>query len=89
MLRHSQNCKIRHPPGDEIYRDHSIAFFEISGIAQKTYCENLSLIARMFLDHKNVSNSIESFFFYVLTEVKDDGYHFVGYFSKERVREED
>jgi len=33
MLRHSQNCKIRHPPGDEIYRDHSIAFFEISGIA--------------------------------------------------------
>jgi hypothetical protein len=43
----------------------------------------------MFLDHKNVSNSIESFFFYVLTEVKDDGYHFVGYFSKERVREED
>ena len=43
----------------------------------------------MFLDHKNVSNSIESFFFYVLTEVKDDGFHFVGYFSKERVREED
>jgi len=42
----------------------------------------------MFLDHKNVNSSIEGFFFYVLCEVKDDGYHFVGYFSKEKIREE-
>lgn len=42
----------------------------------------------MFLDHKNVNNSIEGFFFYVLTEKKDDGFHFVGYFSKEKFREE-
>ena len=37
----------------------------------------------MFLEHKNVyDTSIEEFFFYCLCEVKDDGFHFVGYFSK-------
>lgn len=38
----------------------------------------------MFLDHKNVYNTIEGFLFYILCEVKEDGYHFVGYFSKEK-----
>jgi len=37
----------------------------------------------MFLDHKYLELSIESFFFYVLCEVRDDGYHFLGYFSKD------
>lgn len=41
----------------------------------------------MFLDHKNLYNSIEAFLFYILCEVKEDGYHFVGYFSKEKVRD--
>ena len=40
----------------------------------------------MYLDHKNIYNSIEAFLFYVLCEVHDDGFHFVGYFSKEKVR---
>jgi len=42
----------------------------------------------MFLDHKNVNNSIEGFFFYILCEVKNDGFHFVGYFYKKKIREE-
>ena len=40
----------------------------------------------MFLDHKNIYNSIEAFLFYALCEVKADGFHFVGYFSKEKIR---
>jgi len=84
-LRHSRKCTVRHPPGDEIYRDKDISFFEVDGTLQRVYCENLSLISRMFLDHKNVYNTIEAFLFYVLCEVKDDGFHFVGYFSKEKV----
>ena len=40
----------------------------------------------MFLDHKNIYNSIEAFFFYCLCEVKEDGFHFVGYFSKDKIR---
>lgn len=86
--RHSKKCTQRHPPGDEFYRDGDIAFFEVNGSSSKIYCENLSYISRMFLDHKNVNNTIEGFFFYVLCEVQTDGYHFVGYFSKEKFREE-
>lgn len=41
----------------------------------------------MFLDHKNLENSIEPFLFYILCEVKEDGWHFVGYFSKEKFRD--
>ena len=31
LKRHSLRCKVRHPPGDEIYRDVNIAFFEVDG----------------------------------------------------------
>jgi hypothetical protein len=79
-------CNIRHPPGDEIWRKHGLSFFEVTPLNQRAYCENLSYVSRMFLDHKNIFNSIQAFLFYVLCEVKDDGFHFVGYFSKERDR---
>lgn len=84
LLRHSRKCTVRHPPGDEIYRDNDIAFFEVDGTLQRVYCENLAYTSRMFLDHKNVYNTIEGFLFYILCEIKSDGYHFVGYFSKEK-----
>jgi len=38
----------------------------------------------MFLDHKNLTNEIDAFYYYVLCERKEDGYHMVGYFSKEK-----
>jgi hypothetical protein len=38
----------------------------------------------MFLDHKSLFYDVEPFLFYVMTEVDDDGAHFVGYFSKEK-----
>lgn len=82
--RHTIRCSVRHPPGDEIYRDNDISMFEVDGITQRIFCENLSLISRMFLEHKNVCESIEPFLFYVLCEVKPDGFHLVGYFSKEK-----
>lgn len=31
LIRHSERCKVRCPPGDEIYRDDSVAMFEIDG----------------------------------------------------------
>ena len=86
LKRHALRCKVRHPPGDEIYRDENVSFFEVDGTTQRVYCENLSYISRMFLDHKNIYNSIEGFLFYILCEIKDDGFHFVGYFSKEKDR---
>lgn len=39
----------------------------------------------MFLDHKTLYYDVEPFLFYVLTEYDPaSGYHFVGYFSKEK-----
>ena len=78
-------CKVRHPPGDEIYRDGRISIFEVDGRKNKIYCQNLCLLSKMFLDHKSLFYDVEPFLFYVMTETDEDGAHFVGYFSKEKL----
>ncbi|KAG0168011.1 hypothetical protein DFQ28_005918 [Apophysomyces sp. BC1034] len=82
--RHKMKCPIQHPPGDEIYRDGRISIFEVDGRKNKIYCQNLCLLAKMFLDHKTLYYDVEPFLFYIMTEVDDKGCHFVGYFSKEK-----
>lgn len=76
---------MRHPPGDEIYRDGRISIFEVDGRKNKIYCQNLCLLSKMFLDHKSLFYDVEPFLFYVMTETNEDGAHFVGYFSKEKL----
>jgi GNAT superfamily N-acetyltransferase len=73
-----------HPPGDEIYRCDQISMWEVNSSNERIYCENLCLLSKLYLDHKNLFYETESFLFYVLTEYVDDTYHFVGYFSKEK-----
>ena len=46
------------------------------------YCQNLCLLAKLFLDHKTLYFDVEPFLFYILTEVDRQGAHLVGYFSK-------
>lgn len=46
------------------------------------YCQNLCLLAKLFLDHKTLYFDVEPFVFYILTEVDRQGAHIVGYFSK-------
>ena len=82
--RHLLKCKMRHPPGDEIYRDGNICVYEVDGRKNKIYCQNLCLLAKMFLDHKTLYYDVEPFLFYVVTEGDSMGDHFVGYFSKEK-----
>lgn len=82
--RHRLKCKVRHPPGDEIYRDDNISIFEVDGRKNKIYCQNLCLMAKMFLDHKTLYYDVEPFLFYIMTESDERGCHFVGYFSKEK-----
>ncbi|WVQ95279.1 hypothetical protein IAU59_002374 [Kwoniella sp. CBS 9459] len=82
--RHRLKCKVRHPPGDEIYREGAVSVFEVDGRKNKIYCQNLCLLAKMFLDHKTLYYDVEPFLFYVMTEVDDLGARFVGYFSKEK-----
>lgn len=43
---------MRHPPGTQIYHDPPLAVFEVDGKANKIYCQNLCLLAKLFLDHK-------------------------------------
>uniref|UniRef100_V5E440 Histone acetyltransferase n=1 Tax=Kalmanozyma brasiliensis (strain GHG001) TaxID=1365824 RepID=V5E440_KALBG len=82
--RHRLKCKMRHPPGDEIYRDGNICVYEVDGRKNKIYCQNLCLLAKMFLDHKTLYYDVEPFLFYIVTEGDSMGDHFVGYFSKEK-----
>lgn len=54
----------------------------IFGFCLQIYCQNLCLLAKLFLDHKTLYFDVEPFIFYILTEVNKQGAHIVGYFSK-------
>ncbi|GAB7353761.1 hypothetical protein MBLNU459_g4153t2 [Dothideomycetes sp. NU459] len=92
--RHKLKCPARHPPGDEIYRDNiidptsgkakTLSFFEVDGRRNPLYCQNLCLLAKLFLGSKTLYYDVEPFLFYVMTENDEFGCHFVGYFSKEK-----
>ncbi|XP_077299278.1 uncharacterized protein LOC143920320 [Arctopsyche grandis] len=84
LSRHLDKCAWRHPPATEIYRCGDISVFEVDGNANKIYCQNLCLLAKLFLDHKTLYYDVEPFLFYVLTQNDNQGCHLVGYFSKEK-----
>ncbi|KAG4442653.1 hypothetical protein IFR05_001838 [Cadophora sp. M221] len=82
--RHKTKCPWKHPPGDEIYRDGKVMIFEVDGRKNPLYCQNLCLLAKLFLGSKTLYYDVEPFLFYVMTEYDELGCHFVGYFSKEK-----
>ncbi|CAH1795541.1 unnamed protein product [Owenia fusiformis] len=84
LRRHLEKCGLCHPPANEIYRKDNVSVFEVDGNANKIYCQNLCLLAKLFLDHKTLYYDVEPFLFYVLTQNDENGCHLVGYFSKEK-----
>lgn len=82
--RHRHKCQLFHPPGNEIYRDANVSFFEIDGRRQRTWCRNLCLLSKLFLDHKTLYYDVDPFLFYCMTVRSAHGHHLVGYFSKEK-----
>ncbi|QIW99468.1 hypothetical protein AMS68_004986 [Peltaster fructicola] len=92
--RHKLKCAAKHPPGDEIYRskitnpetgvETTLSFFEVDGRRNPLYCQNLCLLAKLFLGSKTLYYDVEPFLFYIMTENDEFGCHFVGYFSKEK-----
>eukprot|EP00698_Gefionella_okellyi_P013439 TRINITY_DN3680_c0_g1_i1.p1 TRINITY_DN3680_c0_g1~~TRINITY_DN3680_c0_g1_i1.p1 ORF type:complete len:404 (+),score=63.46 TRINITY_DN3680_c0_g1_i1:34-1212(+) len=84
MERHKQKCDLRHPPGDEIYRCGDLSVFEVDGRKNRVYCQNLCLMAKLFLDHKTLYYDVEPFLFYIMCKCDERGCHMVGYFSKEK-----
>ncbi|AGO11478.1 AaceriACR236Wp [[Ashbya] aceris (nom. inval.)] len=91
--RHKLKCSMMHPPGNEIYRDGKISIWEIDGREQVIYCQNLCLIAKLFLNSKTLYYDVEPFVFYLLTENVKSGqglkFNVVGYFSKEKLNTTD
>ncbi|KAI1292005.1 Histone acetyltransferase KAT8 [Halotydeus destructor] len=81
---HQGDCVWRQPPGKEIYRKASVSVYEVDGKDHKIYCQNLCLLAKLFLDHKTLFFDVEPFMFYILCEIDKHGAHIVGYFSKEK-----
>lgn len=57
-------------------------FCKVDGNVSTIYCQNLCLLAKLFLDHKTLYYDVEPFLFYVLTQNDVKGCHLVGYFSK-------
>ncbi|KAF1751495.1 hypothetical protein GCK72_018049 [Caenorhabditis remanei] len=84
LKRHMEKCALCHPPGNQIYSYDKLSFFEIDGRKNKSYAQNLCLLAKLFLDHKTLYYDTDPFLFYVLTEEDEKGHHIVGYFSKEK-----
>ena len=84
LKRHRTKCTWFHPPANEIYRKGELSIFEVDGNISKIYCQNLCLLAKLFLDHKTLYYDVEPFLFYVLTKSDRKGCHLVGYFSKEK-----
>ena len=82
--RHRIKCTLMHPPGNEIYRDDYVSFFEIDGRRQRTWCRNLCLLSKLFLDHKTLYYDVDPFLFYCMCTRDQHGCHLVGYFSKEK-----
>ena len=77
LARHKNACPLRHPPGDEIYRqppgpdpaaEPGLSVFEVDGAKAGVYCQNLCLLSKLFLDHKTLYYDVDPFLFYVLCE---------------------
>lgn len=83
-MRHRQKCTLLHPPGNEIYRDDLVSFFEIDGRRQRTWCRNLCLLSKCFLDHKFLYFDVDPFLYYCMVVRDAAGCHLIGYFSKEK-----
>ncbi|KAI5306536.1 Histone acetyltransferase [Ascosphaera pollenicola] len=82
--RHRSKCTLMHPPGNEIYRDENVSFFEVDGRRQRTWCRNLCLLSKLFLDHKTLYYDVDPFLFYCMCSRDEYGCHLLGYFSKEK-----
>lgn len=89
LHRHLEKCKMRHPPGNEIYRFDGLSFFEIDGKRQKTWCRYLCLLSKLFLDHKTLHYDVDPFMYYVMCDWHEKGARILGYFSKEKDYEQD
>ncbi len=81
-------CTQTRPPGCLIYTQKDVHIFEVLGWKAQTYCEDLCLLATLFIESKVEIKNVHRFRFYVLTVCYDNNqYHFAGFFSKLQFQE--
>ncbi|KAB8228346.1 putative histone acetyltransferase (MysT1) [Aspergillus alliaceus] len=89
FAKHTQVCQHRTtPPGTKVYDHGGYAVWEVDGDKNKLYAQNLSLFAKLFLDHKSVFFDVASFLYYLLTFTDPhdpENYYILGFFSKEKL----
>ncbi|KAF9985506.1 K(lysine) acetyltransferase, partial [Modicella reniformis] len=87
FMSHTKTCKRKRPPGTVVYSKGVNKIYRVDGKTHKLYCQNLSLLAKLFLDNKTLYFDIHGFYFFVLTETRagDRADVPVGFFSKEIV----
>jgi hypothetical protein len=76
------------PPGTKVYEHGGYSVWEVDGEEHKLYAQNLSLFAKLFLDHKSVFFHVATFLYYILTFTDPENpekYHILGFFSKEKL----
>lgn len=87
--KHKRACEHRRtPPGTKVYDHGGYAVWEVDGQDNKLFGQNLSLFAKLFLDHKTVFFDVATFLYYILTFTDPDdqqSYHVLGFFSKEKL----
>ncbi|XP_029346480.1 histone acetyltransferase KAT7-like [Acyrthosiphon pisum] len=88
LERHMRHCYWRTPPGTEIYQSGDLSVFEVDGKVDKTYCQTLCRMGKLFLQLKTLDYGVEPFLFYIVTKNDGFGCHLVGYFSKLKQNEE-
>ncbi|OAF64065.1 hypothetical protein A3Q56_08227, partial [Intoshia linei] len=84
ISRHVSKCCVSQPPGNIVYKHDDLVLFKVDGDRQVEYCQNLCLLAKLFLEHKTLHYDVQPFLFYVLCVLKNGAHKFVGYFSKEK-----
>ncbi|KAJ5103725.1 hypothetical protein N7532_004254 [Penicillium argentinense] len=86
---HTRACVYRTtPPGNKVYDHGGYAVWEVDGEEHKLFGQNLSLFAKLFLDHKTVFFDVATFLYYILTFTDPDNsenYHVLGFYSREKL----
>lgn len=76
-------CQQTCPPGSELYRADDLSVFEVGGDVSPIYCQNICLLARLFVGTKSpLQFNMSPFVFYILTLNDHTGSHLIGYFAK-------
>ncbi|CAA7267725.1 unnamed protein product [Cyclocybe aegerita] len=86
---HKKDCKMKHPPGRKVYQRGAHTIWEVDGVKEKLYCQNLSLFGKLFIDVKTLFFDCDNFLFYILTDAKSSEDHILGFFSKEKLSYDD